>query len=102
MLRVRSPRGQGSPPSHRRLQSGGGGGGMRSMSAVDLVAFGCGRLRPRGGDRRRGTARLLRATEMRLKTSGSDAGGSATGRGGCSAVEGEGGGGGALRCTECP
>ena len=62
------------------------------MSAMDPVASGCGRLRPRGGDRRRGTVRLLRAAEMRLKTLGSDAGGSAAGRGGCSAVEGEGGG----------
>ena len=55
------------------------------MSAMDLVAFGCGHLRPRGGDRRRGTARLLRAAEMRPKTSGSDAGGSAAGGGGYSA-----------------
>ena len=61
------------------------------MSAIDLVAFGCGRLRPRGGDRRRGTARLLRAAEMWLKTSGSDAGGLAAGEGDCSAGEGEGG-----------
>ena len=49
---------------------------------MDLVAFGWGCLRPRGGDRRRGTARLLRAAEMRLKISGSDAGGSAAGGGG--------------------
>ena len=31
---------------------------------MDLVAFGCGRLRPRAGDRRRGTAQLLRAAKM--------------------------------------
>ena len=31
------------------------------MSATDLVAFGWGRLCPLGEDRRRGTARLLRA-----------------------------------------
>ena len=40
---------------------------------MDLVAFGCGRLRPPGGDQRRSTVRLLRAAEMRLKTLGSDA-----------------------------
>ena len=34
-----------------------------SMSATDLVAFGWGRLRPLGGDGRRGTARLLRAAK---------------------------------------
>ena len=37
------------------------GGRARSMSATDLVAFGWGRLCPLGEDRRRGTARLLRA-----------------------------------------
>ena len=37
------------------------GGRARSMSATDLVAFGWGHLRPLGVDRRRGTARLLRA-----------------------------------------
>ena len=52
-------------------EEGGGGG---SMSAMTLAAFGCGRLRHRGGDRRRGTPRLPRAAEMRLKTSGSAAG----------------------------
>ena len=52
----------------------GEGGGGRSMSAMDLVAFGCGHLRPRGGYRCRGIAQLLRAT-LRPKTSGSDAGG---------------------------
>ena len=52
---------------------------------MDLVAFGCGRLRPQGGDRRRGTARLLRVAEMRLKASGSAAGGSAAGGRGCCA-----------------
>ena len=57
-------------------------GRARSMSATDLVAFGWGRLRPLGGDRRRGTARLLRAAEMRPKTSGSDAGSPAAGGGG--------------------
>ena len=48
------------------------GGRAQSMSATDLVAFGWGRLRPLGGDRRRGTVRLLRAAKMRPKTSGSD------------------------------
>ena len=42
-LKAHSPRGQRSPPSRRRSQSGGGG--LRCMSAMDLVAFGCGRLR---------------------------------------------------------
>ena len=55
---------------------------------MDLVAFGCGRLRPRGGDQRRGTVRLLKAAEMRLKTSGSAAGGSAAGGRNCSAGHG--------------
>ena len=52
------------------------------MSAIDLVAFSWGRLRPRGGDLRRGMAQLLRAVEMRLKTLGSDAGPPACGGGG--------------------
>ena len=57
---------------------------------MDLVAFGCGRLRPRAGDRRPGTARLLGAAEMQLKTLGSAAAGStAVGRG-CSAGQGAG------------
>ena len=74
------------------------GWGARSMSAMDLVAFGCGRLRPQGGDRRRGTARRLRAAEMRLKTSGSDAGGLAADKGGGGvALQGEGGGAGGRR-----
>ena len=51
------------------------------MSATDLVAFGSGRLRPLGGDRRRGNVRLLRAAEMRLKTSRSDAGAARRGAG---------------------
>ena len=55
---------------------------------MDLVTFGCGRLRPRGGDRRCSTAWLLRAAEMRRKTSGSDACGGAR-----SADPGGGGGG---------
>ena len=54
------------------------------MSSIDLVAFDWGRLR----DRRHGAARLLRAAEMRLKTSGSDASGPAA----------SGGGGGGLLC----
>ena len=77
-LKARSPRGQRSPPSVAVR-----GGGARSMSTTDLVAFGCGRLRPRGGDRRCGTARPLKAAEMRLKTSGSAAGGSGAGGKGC-------------------
>ena len=60
------------------------------MSAIDLVAFGWGRLRPLGGDRLHGATQLLRAVEMRLKTSGRDAGGQAGGGGG----RGGGGGGG--------
>ena len=63
------------------------------MSAIDLVAFGWGRLRPLGRDRRRGAARLLRAAEMRLKTSGSGAGSLAAGGGGGGCSSGEGGGG---------
>ena len=54
----------------------------------------------RGGDRRRGWARLLRAAEMRLKTSGSDGGGRSARGGG-----GGGGGGGSCRAagaTETP
>ena len=47
-----------------------------------LTSFGWGRLRPLGGDRRHGAARLWRAAEMRLKTWGSDAGGPAAGGGG--------------------
>ena len=57
---------------------------------MDLVAFGCGRLRPRGGDRHHGTAQLLRAAEMRLKTSGSATGGSAASGKGCSVGRGAG------------
>ena len=37
-----------------RVAGCGVGGGGRSMSAMDLSAFGCGRLRPRGGDCRHG------------------------------------------------
>ena len=70
-----------------------GGGGACSMSAMDLEAFSRGRLRPRGGDRRRGTVRLLRAAKMRRKTSGSAAGGSAGGGKGCSVGWGAGGAG---------
>ena len=44
------------------------GGRTRSMSATDLVAFGCGHLRPLGGDSRRAEAHLLKAVEMRAKT----------------------------------
>ena len=62
------------------------------MSAIDLVAFGWGRLRLRGGDRRRGTAWLMRAAKMQLKTSGSHAGGSAAGEGGLHFWGGGGGG----------
>ena len=66
----------------------GGDGRERSMSATDLVACGRGRCRASGGERRRGKARLLRAAEMQLKTSGSDvwgrpAGGCGGGGGGC-------------------
>ena len=60
------------------------------MSATDVVAVGCGRLGPRGGDRRRSTGWLLRTAEMRLKSSGSAAGGSAAGGGGCCAGWGAG------------
>ena len=67
----------------------GGDGRERSMSATDLVACGRGRCRASGGERRRGNARLLRAAEMQLKTSGSDVWGRPAG--GC----GGGGGGGA-------
>ena len=96
---ARSPRGQSPPPPPLASTVAEWGGGGRSMSAMDVVAFGCGRLGPGDGDRRRGTARLHRAAEMRPKTSGSDAGGSAVGRGG--------GGGllcweGALWCRWCP
>ena len=40
---ARSPRGQRSPPSSSAAERGGGG---RNMSAMDLVAFGCGCLNP--------------------------------------------------------
>ena len=78
---ARLPRGQSPPP----LASPVAGGGMSSMA---LVAFGCGRLHPWGGECRRSTARLLRAAEMRPKTSGSKAGGSVAGGGGGVAVLG--------------
>ena len=68
----------------------GGDGRERSMSATDLVACGRGRCRASGGERRRGNARLLRAAEMQLKTSGSDVWGRPAG--GC------GGGGGGACC----
>ena len=58
------------------------------MSAIDLVGFGWGRLRPRGADSSRGVARVLRAAEMRPKTSGSNIGGPPTVRGDCSSGEG--------------
>ena len=60
----------------------GGGGGARSMSTTVLVVLGWGCRRSRGGDRLRGGARLLRAAEMRLKTSGSGAGSLCRGGGG--------------------
>ena len=72
------PLGQKPPPSCLRTR-----GATWNMSATDLVAIGGGRLRPRGGDRRRGIAQLLRGAKMRLKTSRSAAGGSATDGGGC-------------------
>ena len=53
-----------------------GGGG----SCAEHVCHG---PRGRGGDRRHGMARLLRAAEMLLKTSGSAAGGSVAGGRGC-------------------
>ena len=76
----------------------GGDGRERSMSATDLVACGRGRCRASGGERRRGNARLLRAAEMQLKTSGSDvwgrpAGGCGGGGGGACCRGGLGGGG---------
>ena len=74
----------------------GGGGGGGGMSSMDLVAFSCGRLCPRGGDRLRRMARLLRAAETRPKISRSEAGGQAAGRGGLLCK------GGALRCKKCP
>ena len=55
---------------------------------MDLVAFGCGRPHPQGVDQRRSTAQLLRASGMRLKTSGSNAGGLAAGVGGVSVQRG--------------
>ena len=78
-LRACPPLGQRSSPWRRRPQrkEGGGGGRTRMISATDLVAFGQGRLRPLGGDSCRGNVRRLRDAEMRLKTSGSDAGSSA-------------------------
>ena len=73
----------------------GGGGGERSMPATDLVAFGGSRRRTRGGDRRRGNPRLLRASEMRLKTSRGDwGGGGSLCRGGWQ--------GGIPWCRQCP
>ena len=68
-LRARPALGQRRPPSRRRPQREGGAHG-----ACPLLTWG--RLRPLGGDRRRGTVRLLRAAKMRPKTLGSDAGGS--------------------------
>ena len=73
----------GSEESSIALSVAVWGGGAWSMSTMDLEAFGCGRLRPRGGDRHHGTARQLKATEMWLKTSGSAAGASAAGGKGC-------------------
>ena len=94
-LRARPPLGHRSPP--HAASAAARGERVRSMSANDLVTFGWGRLRPLGGDRRRGTARLLRAAEIRQKTSGSDAGslaaggGGGGGGGGCSSAGGGGG-----------
>ena len=65
-------------------------GGARCMSAMELVAFGCGRLRPRGGDRHCGKAWLLKAAEMWLKKLGSAAGGLAARGKGCSVGRGAG------------
>ena len=50
-------------------------GAAGNMPVADLVSVGGGRLRPWGGDRRRGILRLLKAAEMRQKTLGSAAGG---------------------------
>ena len=76
----------------------GGDGRERGMSATDLVACGRGRCRASGGERRRGNARLLRAAEMQLKTSGSDVwgrpAGGCGGGGGGRVAEGDCGGGG--------
>ena len=77
--------GSEEPPPTVSTAACGGGGRARSMSATDLVAFAKAAAEPAGGDRRRGNARLLKAAEMRLKTSGSDEGGRSAG--------GDGGGG---------
>ena len=77
-LRARPPLGQRSPPPRRQPQREGGGGRTQSTCAIDPVALGWGRLRPMGGDRRRGKAPL---EMMGPKISGSDAGGSAAGGG---------------------
>ena len=66
------------------------------MSAIDLLAFGCGRLQPLGADRHRGNAQLLKAAKMRLKKTASKAGGG----GGCCC--GGGAGGWVPRCGQHP
>ena len=94
-LRAHPPLGQRSPPL--AASAAARGGRARSMSATDPVAFGWGRLRPLGGNRRRATARQLKAAEMQPKTSGSDASGAAAGGGGGGALVWGGGGGKVLR-----
>ena len=75
----------GGGPSCRTVCGSRGGRARPQHVRHRVVAVGWGHRCARVGDRRRSGARLLRAAEMRLKSSGSDGGGrSAGGRaGGC-------------------
>ena len=69
---------------------------------MDLVAFGWGRLRARGGAQRRGTAQLLRAAEMRVIKSGATPLAQLPAGGGGGLLFWGGGGGGAPRRKKRP
>ena len=78
-LKARPPLGQRSPPSQCWPQRKGAARGACTLVTWWPLAGAA--LRPLGGDRRGGTAWLLRAAEMRPKTSGSDTGSLAGGGG---------------------
>ena len=78
-LRARPPLGQRSSPRLRRPLCVGGEGASGACPPPTWWPSAEAATEPAGGDRRRGKARLPKAAEMQLKTSGSDEGGRSAG-----------------------
>ena len=74
-LRARPPLDQRRSPRLRQPPRVGGEGARGACPPPTWWPLAEAAVLPAGGDRRRGNARLLRAAEMWLKTSGSDGGG---------------------------